>query len=112
MYMETTTKKQTLPKGFLSSDKQPTLNAVSMFFVYLKHLPKGWDHKVLNMESVQKVREHFGVTYGFSAMIQWGISHDCSHSKTSNKRHESMSTAYHSACTLLGIVRYTNVTLN
>ena len=111
--METTvSKKQTLPKGFLSKDNKPTVKAIVMFFVYLSFLPKGWDHKKLNEGAVEMVRKEFGVDYGFLTMINWGISHDCSHSKTSKKRHESMSMAYHAACTLISMgVRYTEVKL-
>ena len=95
-------KKEHLPKGFLSQNGEPTEHSIVMFQVYLQNLPKGWNQKKLNHESVQKVREYFGVTRGFDVMINWGIQHGCCKSKTSSGRHESMSKALVLAQTLVG----------
>lgn len=102
--METSFKseKKRLPKGFLSSHDEPTFNAVEMFYYYLISLPKGWNQKVLNMESVKYVQKHFGVDYGFGVMINWGIQHGCCKSKTSSGRHSAMSKAYIQALSLIG----------
>ena len=97
-------KKDCLPKGFLSVKGNPTQNSLMMFFVYLSHLPQGWDHSIINKESVVKVREYFGWNKpcGFDVMIKWGISVACAKSKTSNKRYIAMSKAYHDARGMIG----------
>ena len=95
-------KKQHLPKGFLSQNGEPTEHSITMFQVYLQNLPKGWELRKLNRESVQKVRDYFGVTYGFDVMINWGLLHGCCKSKTSSGRHSSMSKALVLAQTLVG----------
>jgi len=91
-----------LPKGFLSTNGNPTINSVVMYFIYLSHLPKGWDEKKVHLPSVERVRGHFGVKEGFEAMIGWGILHGCCKSKTSSGRHESMSRAFVLAQSLVG----------
>ena len=97
-------KKDCLPKGFLSIKGNPTQNALTMYQVYLSNLPSGWDHTVINTESVIKVREYFGwrLDCGFDVMIKWGILVSCAKSKTSNKRYVAMSKAYHDARGLIG----------
>ena len=95
-------KRRHLPKGFLSKNGDPTINSVVMYFVYLRNLPIGWDIKVVNIDSVQKVRSYFGVDYGFENMIRWGLLHGCCKSKTSSGRHNSMSKSLILAQTLLG----------
>lgn len=99
-----TKKKDCLPKGFLSVKGNPTQNSINMFFIYLSHLPQGWDHLVINQESIDKVKECFGWNKpcGFSVMIKWGISVACAKSKTSNKRYVAMSKAYHDARGMIG----------
>jgi hypothetical protein len=87
-------KKSYVTKGFLSSGENPTQNAVTMYSVYLTNLPEGWNEKVIYKPSVDRVREHFGIEYGFENMIRWGLMFDCSHSKTSSGRHISMNKAY------------------
>lgn len=87
-------KKSYVTKGFLSSGQSPTQNSVTMYSVYLSNLPEGWNHKVIYKPSVDMVRRHFGIEYGFENMIRWGIMFDCSHSKTSSSRHISMNRAY------------------
>lgn len=98
--METKTKH--LPKGFLSTNGNPTINSVVMYFIYLSNLPENWDVKKIHSPSVEKVRGHFGVKEGFEAMIGWGILHGCCKSKTSSGRHDSMSRAYVLAQGLIG----------
>ena len=93
-FIEEKLKKSYVTKGFLSSGENPTQNAVTMYSIYLSNLPEDWDEKVIYPPSVQKVREHFGINYGFENMIRWGIMFDCSHSKTSSGRHISMNKAY------------------
>ena len=87
-------KKSYVTKGFLSSKDRPSQNAVTMYSVYLSNLPTDWDEKIVHIPSVDKVREHFGVHYGFENMIRWGLSFDCSHSKSSSGRYLSMNKAY------------------
>ncbi len=89
-------KSKMLPKGFLSVNGKPTINAIMMYFIYFSFLPKDWDNKKVNLSVVNIVRNHFGVDYGFENMIRWGIDHNCCKSKTSSGRHNSMS----QACTL------------
>jgi len=104
--METKTimenKKQSLPNGFLSTDGKPTINSVVMYFIYLWTVPINWNLKELHLPSVEVVRQHFGVNYGFKLMIKWGISHGCTNSKTSSGRHHSMSEAFTLAKSLKG----------
>lgn len=101
-FIKETIKKGMVPKGFLSSNDQPTQKAVEMFFVYLSNLPTGWDIKKLNKECVQNVREYFGVDYGFEAMINWGLNVGCAKSITSKGRYEAMSTAFTIALGMVG----------
>ena len=92
-----------LPKGFLSRNSKPTHNALMMFFIYLKHRPKDWNEKKgRNKFAVQKVREYFGVDYGFECMITWGINFGCKNSVTSDGRYKAMSLAYHDALGMIG----------
>lgn len=93
-FIEEKLKKSYVTKGFLSSGENPSQNAVTMYSVYLSNLPEGWDENVIYTPSVNKVREHFGIDYGFENMIRWGLQFDCSHSKTSSGRHISMNRAY------------------
>jgi len=95
-------KKTMVPKGFLSSSNQPTQKAVEMFFVYLSNLPEGWVIKKLNKDSVEKVRDYFGVDYGFSTMIMWGIKIECAKSNSSKDTYEAMSTAFTIARGMIG----------
>ena len=95
-------KTQHLPKGFLSTNGNPTINSIIMYFVYLWNLPKDWNEQILNYEAVEKVRDHFGVSHGFGTMIRWGIQHSCCKSKTSSCRHSSMSQAYILSKSLIG----------
>jgi len=95
-------KTQHLPKGFLSTNGNPTLNSIHMFFIYLWFIPSDWDKTKVYLPSVGKVREHFGVTYGFENMIRWGIQHGCCKSKTSSGRHDSMSISHTLARGLIG----------
>lgn len=97
-------KKDCLPKGFLSVKGNPTQNSINMFFIYLSHLPQGWNHLVINEDSVDIVRKYFGWNKpcGFKLMILWGIRISCAKSKTSNKRYIAMSKAYHDARGLIG----------
>jgi hypothetical protein len=95
-------KQKQLPKGFLSVNGKPTINAIMMFFIYLSYLPKDWNKKDVNLDAVEIVRTHFGVDYGFENMIRWGINHGCCKSKTSSGRHNSMSQACIHAQGLLG----------
>lgn len=99
-----TKKKDCLPKGFLSVKGNPTQNAIQMFFIYLSHLPQGWDHLVINDDCVNVVRKSFGWNKecGFMLMIKWGISVACAKSRTSNKRYVAMSKAYHDARGMIG----------
>ena len=94
--------KKMLPKGFLSSKNQPTQKSIEMFFVYLSNLPKNWDLKKLNKQSVNHVRNYFGVDYGFELMILWGININVAKSSTSKGRYKSMSTAFTIAQGMLG----------
>jgi hypothetical protein len=87
-------KKSMVTKGFLSSRDNPSQNAVVMYTIYLTNLPPNWRHEVVHIPSVGKVREFFGIDYGFENMIRWGLQFDCSHSKTSSGRHISMNKAY------------------
>ena len=101
-----------LPKGFLSQKGEPTQHAITMYQVYLESLPKDWNVKKLHQESVQAVRNYFGVKHGFSVMINWGLLHGCCKSKTSSGRHSSMSKALVLAQTLFGAgVRISKVRL-
>ena len=95
-------KRKSLPKGFLSVDGKPTINAIMMFFIYFSFLPKDWDNNDVNPSAVKVVRNHFGVDYGFENMIRWGINHGCCKSKTSSGRHNSMSKACILAQGLIG----------
>lgn len=95
-------KKDRLPKGFLTIKDNPTHNALVAYFIYLKFLPEGWNILELNMDSIKKVREHFGVDYGFNVMIIWGIRVSCAKSKTSSGRYVAMSKAYHDAKGMIG----------
>ena len=89
-------KRKSLPKGFLSTNGNPTINAVMMFFIYWSYVPKDSNKNVVHLPTVEIVRRYFGVDYGFENMIRWGIQHGCCKSKTSSGRHSSMS----QACTL------------
>jgi hypothetical protein len=93
-FIEEKLKKSYVTKGFLSSGENPSQNAVTMYTIYLSNLPTYWDDKVMYKPSVDKVREFFGIDYGFENMIRWGLQFDCSHSKTSSGRHISMNKAY------------------
>jgi len=95
-------KRKHLPKGFLSMNGDPTSNSVMMYFIYLWFVPMDWDKTKVHIPSVEKVREHFGVNYGFENMIRWGILHGTCNSKTSSGRHESMSKAHVIAQTMIG----------
>lgn len=95
-------KKRHLPKGYLSTHDEPTEHAITMFFVYLKSLPKGWNIRKLNHDALKIVREYFGFTYGFGVMIMWGVQHGCGISKTSSGRHVAMSKAYVIAQQMIG----------
>ena len=95
-------KKTMVPKGFLSSNDRPTQRAIEMFFIYLSHLPKGWDVKKINRNSIEEVRNYFGVDYGFEAMIAWGITIGCAKSNTSKGRYEAMSVAFTIAQGMIG----------
>jgi len=95
-------KKTMIPKGFLSSCARPTQRAVEMFFVYLSNLPEGWDIRKINENSVEKVRDYFGVDYGFDVMIMWGTHIECAKSNTSKGRYEAMSTAFTIARGMIG----------
>lgn len=97
-----TNKKKHLPKGFLSTNDEPTQNAINMFFVYLSSLPAGWNIKKLNMDAIKVVRRYFGYSYGFSVMIAWGVIHSCGTSKTSSGRHAAMTKAYVIAQQMIG----------
>jgi len=94
--------KEHLPKGFLSTNGNPTINSIVMYFIYLTSIPTDWDHTKVHLPSVEIVRGHFGVSHGFENMIRWGIQHGCCKSKTSSGRHESMSKAYVLAQGLIG----------
>ena len=96
--------RKSLPKGFLSSGGFPTQNALMMYFVYLKNLPKGWDLTQVNQDAVSEVRSYFGWSYetGFAVMIKWGIDIHCGHSTTSDERHQAMSLSYHDALGMIG----------
>ena len=85
--------KKIITKGFITKNGNPTNNAINMYFVYLYHLPKDWNMKKINQYGLQKVREFFGVDYGFDVMILWGINLGCAKSKTSKKRYECLSKA-------------------
>jgi predicted glycosyl hydrolase (DUF1957 family) len=93
-FIEEKLKKSYITKGFLSSGENPTQNAVIMYSIYLLNLPEGWNEEIIYKPSVDKVRQHFGVEYGFENMIRWGIQFECSRSKTSSNRHISMNKAY------------------
>jgi len=95
-------KKTMIPKGFLSSNDKPTQRAVEMFFIYLSNLPEDWDVKKVNRNSIEKVRDYYGVDYGFEAMITWGINIGCAKSDTSKGRYEAMSIAFTIAKGMLG----------
>jgi hypothetical protein len=97
-----TIRKTMVPKGFLSSNDKPTQKAIEMFFVYLSNLPKGWDTKKINRESIEEVRNYFGVDYGFEAMLTWGITIGCAKSNTSKGRYEAMSVAFTIAQGMIG----------
>ncbi len=97
-----TIRKSMIPKGFLSSNDKPTQKAVEMFFIYLSNLPKGWDAKKINFNSIEEVRNYFGVDYGFEAMISWGINIGCAKSNTSKGRYEAMSIALTIAQGMIG----------
>jgi hypothetical protein len=96
------TKQRQLPKGFLSTKGNPTINAVMMFFIYWSYVPSDWNKKSVNIPAVEIVRRMFGVDYGFENMIRWGIDHGCCKSKTSSGRHNSMSQACVHAQSLIG----------
>lgn len=101
--VQETEKEPMLPKGFLSKNGKPTHNALMMYFIYLVHRPQGWNEKRGRcVSAIQKVREHFGVDYGFECMITWGITFGCKNSKTSDGRHHAMSLAYHDALGMVG----------
>lgn len=95
-------KKDKLPKGFLTVKGNPTHNAETACFIYLWFCPKDWDQRTINMEAIQKVREHFEVDYGFDVMIYWGIQVACAKSKTSSGRYVAMAKAYHDALGKIG----------
>ena len=101
-YIQEKIKKTIVPKGFLSSCDRPTQRAVEMFFVYLSNLPEGWDIKQLNKNSIEKVRDYFGVDYGFGTMIMWGVRIECAKSNSSKGRYEAMSTAFTIARGMIG----------
>lgn len=82
-----------VPKGFLSTNGNPTINSIVMFFVYWNCVPKDWNKNVIYLPAVDIVREYFKIDYGFENMIRWGINHGCCKSKTSSGRHNSMSKA-------------------
>lgn len=94
--------KQSLPKGFFSSNGKPTINAIMMMFVYLWFVPRDWDESKVYLPAVGYVRNHFGVDYGCENMIRWGIQHGCCKSKTSSGRHTAMSQALTHAQGLIG----------
>jgi hypothetical protein len=98
------TKKRIVTKGFLTYKSNPTQKALDMFFVYLWHLPAGWNHKKLCEPAVIKVREYFGwdTETGFDVMIMWGINVSAAKSKTSKGRYIAMSKAYHDARGMIG----------
>jgi hypothetical protein len=107
--VEETEKKPMLPKGFLSTNGIPTQNALMMYFVYLVHRKEDWnENKGRCKYGVQKVREYFGVDYGFECMITWGLLHGCQNSKTSDGRYYAMTKAYRKALSLLGNITYTD----
>jgi hypothetical protein len=86
--------KKYVTSGFLSTSGKPTQNSVMMFTVYLQNVPKDYNGIRPHKPSVDKVREFFGVDYGFEEMIHWGMNPKCSNSKTSKGRHTTMSKAY------------------
>ena len=94
-------KKSYITKGFLSKGDKCSDKTLTMYMVYLSNLPDGWNIKKLHKESLQKVREYFGVKSGFGTMIYWGINYDCNNSKTSSNRHKSMNQGFRLGRTLL-----------
>lgn len=91
-------KKVSLPKGFLSTKGNPTLNSIEMFMVYLSNVPKGVPYLVngkTNDQGVREVRKHFNWNHdsGFSTMIMWGLNECVSKSTTSEGRYRAMKTA-------------------
>jgi len=106
-------KRKHLPKGYLSMNGEPTSNSVNMYFIYLWFLPKDWNKTVVHKPSVDKVREYFGVNYGFENMIRWGILHGTCNSRTSSGRHVSMSKAHVIAQTMIGAgIKLSNIKLS
>ena len=94
--------KQCLPKRYLSVGPNPTDKAIQMFFIYLKHVPESWNPKKLYYPAVEKVREYWGINYGFGAMIKWGLDFRCSKSKSSQQRCEAMTKAKEEALGWIG----------
>jgi len=95
-------KQKHLPKGFLSTNGNPTINSILMFFIYWTFVPSDWDKKKVFLPAIDVVRKHFGVDYGCENMIRWGIQHGCCKSKTSSGRHNSMSQASTLSLGLIG----------
>jgi len=58
--------------------------------------------KKINENSVEKVRDYFGVAHGFDVMIMWGTKIECAKSNTSKGRYEAMSTAFTIARGMIG----------
>lgn len=84
-------------KGFLTIKGQPTQRSLEMFFVYLSNLPKNYKGKSINQHSLKKVREYFGVDYGFEVMLTWGMNLGCAKSITSKGRYGALSKSYNLA---------------
>jgi hypothetical protein len=93
-FIEEKLKKTIITKGFLSSKDKPSQNSVIMYSIYLSNLPMGWDEMEIHTPSVDKVREYFGIDYGFDNMIRWGLHISKSRSKSSSGRYVSMNKAY------------------
>lgn len=103
LQLEINETKKMLPKGFLTQRGKPTHNSLMMYFIYLTHRPEGWDEsRGRCMNAVRKVRDYFGVDYGFECMITWGILFGCKNSETSDERHHALSLAYHDALGMVG----------
>lgn len=78
-------KKSRLPKGFLTKNGEPTMNAVLAYYLYLSHGGTKKD-ETIRLDIVEKIRNAFNVDGDFSTMLHWGMYPECYHSKTSQGR--------------------------
>jgi hypothetical protein len=91
-------KKPRLPRGFMTSNGEPTPHAVMCYYIFFVHGGKITDTKI-PQETLRIIREYYGWEHdsGFEAILNWGLNYGCGKSTTSNLQYKAMNKALHLA---------------